>query len=295
MTSLGDPTSATHVAVVSVAAALLAFPNPANRGVAGRLGLRVGGAALSGLVAWAALRELQDDFFRRPLRAGFTAAAVGSALAVAEASDALDARLHRGLVRRGVGHPRLVLALASGATTALSFLPGRKDDASLVPDSEEPEEEVTVAVPAEVRALTEALLAASDQWGAQHLRAQLAAAKAIQYIGEAEEAFYPGIGFSVPADLPRAVPHNTRFSVVGRYYPLNGRSADVTLTISDGRIDSLSIGTGDDWTIDEEIAWMDEGGSVQDISQWPAPHELTFFVETEHGLRPLERPSAEDA
>lgn len=281
-----DPTRLPHVAAMSLASALLAYPNPATQSTSGRLGLRAGAAALSGFVVWTALRDLQSDFFRRPLRAGFTAAGVGAALALAEASDAIDARLHQSLVRRGVKRPRLVLAAASAVFVALSYISPRKDDTAEVKAEEFPDAD-TVPVPSEVRALVNTLLSATDDWGAPQLRAQLEVAEAIAYSGEDEEAIYPGVGFSVPDGLPRAVPGSGNFPIIGRYHPFDGRSADVYLSIQNGRIDALSIGPGDDWSLDEEIEWMDAGGSVQDLPGWPAPDALTLMIETPDGLRPL--------
>jgi hypothetical protein len=281
-----DPTRLPHVAAVSLVSALLAYPNPAAQSTAGRLGLRAGAAALSGFVVWTALRDLQSDFFRRPLRAGFTAAGVGAALALAEASDAVDARLHQSLVRRGVKRPRLVLAAASAVFVALSYISPRKDDTAEVKAEEFPDAD-TVPVPSEVRALVNTLLSATDDWGAPQLRAQLEVAEAIAYSGEDEEAFYPGVGFSVPDGLPRAVPGSGNFPIIGRYHPFDGRSADVYLSTQNGRIDALSIGPGDDWSPEDEIEWMDAGGSVQDLPGWPAPDELTLMVETPDGLRSL--------
>jgi hypothetical protein len=269
---------------VSALCGVLTYPDPATQTPGGRLGVRIGSAALSGFVTWVGLRDLQDDFFRRPLRAGLTAVAIGATLGLADASDAVDAKLHRGLIRRGVARPRAVLAAASAILMVVAAVSGRSRSAPVSePDGSDVAEETTVEMPEDVRRLIDALLAATESWGAPQLRVQLAAARVIEYLGEDEDAFYPGIGFEVPDGLPRAVPHDTRFPVAGRYHPLDGRSADVTLTIADGKLAHLSIAPGADWTPDDEIVWMDAGGSIQDIDRWPAPDELVLLLDTVDG------------
>lgn len=286
---LTDPTSASHIALTSAATGALALFDPARRGVGGRVALRAGAAVLNGFMTWC------DAGRSHPAigRFGMTAAAVGAGLALSEAGDAIDARLDGFVRRRGVRHPRLILGLGAAALMLGAHALSLRIDAALDRDHDDLLDDdflddEPIEIPAAVLELAAALLARTDGFGAPALRAQLAAARAIEYLGEDEASFYPGIGFTMPADLLLAVPAEARFPVIGRYHPFDGRSADVYLSISEGRLASLSITTGDDWDVEEQIAWMEAGGSMQDLSGWPTPGELTFLVETPEGLKPLD-------
>lgn len=284
---VADPAALPHVIVTSAAAGALSLIDPARRGVGGRLLLRSGSAVVTGFVSWCDVRRSQ------PLATaiGVTAASVGASLALSEAGEAIDARLHRFVVRRGARRPRLVLAVLGTLLMLLAHLISRRvDEASALHDDDDDWliDDDPVEIPAPVREIVSALLARSDEYGAAELRAQLDAAQAMEYLGDDETVFFPEIGFAVPDDLRRAVPSEARFPVVGRYHPFDGRSADVFLSISNGRLASLSITTGDDWDIDEKIAWMESDDSLQQLPGWPALDELSFLIETPEGLKPLD-------
>ncbi|WP_435748624.1 hypothetical protein [Microbacterium sp. PMB16] len=283
---LTDPTSAQHVVLTSAAVGALALVDPARRTVGGRVLLRAGTAVVNGFIAWCDARPTHSVSGR----IGMTAASVGAGLALSEAGDAIDARLDGFVRRRGIRHPRLVLALFAAASMVGAHALSRRIDAASASDEYDDDfvdDDEPIEIPTAVRELVSALLARADGYGAPELRTQLDAARAMEYSGEDEGSFYPGIGFTMPADLPLAVPAEARFPVIGRYHPFDGRSADVYLLISDGRLASLNITTGEDWDVEEQIAWMEDGGSMQDLPGWPSADELTYFVETSAGLKPL--------
>lgn len=280
-----DPTSVAYAVVTSAAAGVLTLIDPARRSVGGRLLLRVGTASVTGFMTWCEVRRTHVAGGR----IGATAAAVGADLALGEANEALDARLHRFVSRRGARRPRLVLALFAATLTAALHMIGRRiDGASDLDEDAEFFAEEPVAIPEPVRELVSALLAREEGYGARELRAQLDAAQVIEYLGEDEPGFSPGVFFTVPEHLPRAVPAHARFPVIGRYRPLDGRSFDVFLSIAHGRLDNLTITTGDDWDVDDQIAWFEVDDLLQGVSGWPAPEELTFLIETPDGLKPLD-------
>lgn len=283
---LTDPSSAQHVVLTSAAVGVLALFDPARRTVGGRVLLRAGAAVVNGFITWCDPGPTRSA----TERIGTTASAVGAGLALSEAGDAIDARLDSFVRRRGIRRPRLVLALFAAASMLGAHALSRRIDAASGSDEHDDHflDDEPIEIPTDVRELATALLARADGYGAPELRAQLAAARAIEYLGEDEASFYPGIVFTMPADLLLAVPSEARFPVIGRYHPFDGRSADVSLTISDGRLASLSITTGEDWDVEEQIAWMAAGGSLQNLPAWPSADELTYFVETPEGLKPLD-------
>lgn len=288
---INDPNSVENGIVFTAATAGLALIDPRTLGVGGRLAYRSALAALTGWVTWTALRTEEDYLLPGVAKAGFTAGVVGATLGFAEAGEALDGKLHDALARMGVRKPRLAMAAATAALGVTAWWSGTKlddlgDGTEIEFDDGDFEPEY-VDVPEEVRVLATALLGATDSFGAAELRAQLDAARAEIYLGEIEDAFYPGIGFTVPKDLPRAVPGDASFPAIGRYHPVDGRSFDVRLHIQEGRIASLDVVTGEDWSEAEIEEWIMTNRSTQEITHWPAPEELTFLIETREGLAPV--------
>ncbi|WP_072313260.1 hypothetical protein [Agrococcus sp. Marseille-P2731] len=286
-----DASSVAHGAVSTAAIAGLTLIEPRSLSVRGRLAYR---AAAAGVTAWTTWASFQEEPVELPLatRIGLTVGAAGAALGIAEAGEAIDARVHDRLLAAGVGRPRAVLA-AGAAVAALgtwwlarrstleAAAAGGHGDAGVEPT------ETLVEVPAEVRALAERLLGATDDFGAATLRAQLADARASVWEGPEPDAFWPGIGFAVPAVAPLAVPGDASFPVIGRYRPLEGRSFDVALAVQEGRLAVLSIAEGRDWSEEERVAWMEADRGVHELTAWPKPDELELLIETPEGLRPI--------
>lgn len=289
LAALTDSRSAAFAAASSGASAALTLVDPRTLSASGRLGYRVLNAALGAGAVWAATGA-DDDLVPRPLRAGLTVGAAGVVLGAAEVGEALDARIHDALRGAGVTRPRAAMAFGVGAVSLASWWADRRTaqgDQEGDVEREDDDEDLLVALPHAVRALAEGLLAHTDDFGAPALRAQLAAARAEPYEGPVPDGFWPGIGFHVPTDLPLAVPGDANFPVIGRYRALSGRTFDVYLTLTDGRLTTLSVGEGRDWSPDDHIAWMAAGRGVFELPGWPSPAELTYLVETPEGLRPV--------
>ncbi|MGZ0710595.1 hypothetical protein ACWPKO_19890 (plasmid) [Coraliomargarita sp. W4R53] len=285
---LNDSRSVVHGVTAASLMSALTLVEPRRLSVGRRLAYRCAIAALTAWGVWAQLRTEDDGTFAPATRAGITIGAAGAALGIAEAGEAMDGRLSDGLVRAGARRPRMILAAASAVVSLGSWWWGTRQtiDASSGDFDEELIEEF-VDVPDEVRALVSHFLAASEEFGAPELRAQLAEARASIYVGEDEDAFWPGIGFSVRADLPLAVPGDATFPVIGRYRALDSRTFDVYLVIAEGRIGTLAISESRDWTPEEMESWMDAGRGINELQRWPELSELELLIETPAGFRAL--------
>ncbi|MGM1030152.1 MAG: hypothetical protein ACQEWM_09870 [Actinomycetota bacterium] len=289
LVDLGDADSVAHGVASTAAVAGLTLIDPRDLRPGSRLLYR---AVVAGVTAWTTWAVVRTDAaaLSPGARLGMVVGAAGATLGVAEAGEALDARMHDRLRAAGVGRPRALLAAAAGALSLTGWWLGRRSSAAEVATVAGGVDEATeqlIDVPDDVRAIAERLLAATDGFGAPELRAQLAAGRAAVWEGPEPEAFWPGIGFAVPADAPLAVPGDASFPVIGRYPALDGRSFDVALGVQDGRLAVLSIGEGRDWSDDARIAWMEADRGVHELPGWPSPDALELLIETSEGLRPV--------
>lgn len=283
---LNDPHAVENGVALAGATAALTLIEPRRLSVSGRLAYRAALGAITGWAAWTAVRTEHEYLMPTTSKIGVTAGAVGVALALCEAGEALDTRIHDALARRGVRRPRLAMAGATAALGVGSWWLARRVDNEF-PDFESDDDldaPGAVPLPNEVRALVTAILEKTEGFGAPELRTQLAQASASLYVGEREDDFYPGIGFEVPEELSRAVPATATFPVIGRYRQLGGRTFDWHLFIAEGLLRSFHAAPGADWSDDEVCAWETSGHSVQDIPGWPSPEELEFLIETRDGL-----------
>ena len=108
---------------------LLTLPDPGRRSPTGRFALRAVIAGGTGAAVWAGTgAHLEGQSGTRP-RIALTSAAVGLVYGSAVLGDRLDGVIHRTLVRRGVRHPRLAMAVGAAAVTlAMSVAERRTDD-----------------------------------------------------------------------------------------------------------------------------------------------------------------------
>lgn len=244
---LNDANSVTHGVVTTVLTAGLAAIEPRRLTTGRRVAYRSAIAALTAWTVWASLRPADEPDLLGPIGRGAVATgAGGTAFGLAEAGEALDARLHDGLVRAGARRPRLWLVAGQALLSLGSWWVGRQGTRA---DSERTEDAAPadhVELTAELRALAELLLSATDDHGAPALRAQLVDARLVR--DDPEEAFWPWLSLETPTEGPRAVPGTATFPVLGRYRTLDDRSFDVRLRVEGGRIDGLHIDEGDDWT-----------------------------------------------
>ena len=223
-------------------------------------------------MTWVAARS---EFGSVEARVGTAVGATGAALGLAEAGEAVDARMQRGLVRLGVRRPRAVIAAASVAFAAATFLADRAWTlaSTPLPDALAWEDR---ALPDPVRTLTSALLGRTDDFGAPELRAQLETARERAFVDERFRS--PSyVQFAVADDAPLAVPGNAAFPVTARFAADDGTLYLVTLSVADGRLATLEMVEVTDG--DEEPGHEPE--------RWPDAHDVTLHVETSRGTVPL--------
>lgn len=274
-------------AAVTAASAGLAFVRPARLSRVMIGVYRVTMSALAGVSVYSSLREdlLLSTTPSVPISSSIGAA--GLVLGVAPAAEWLDSRLERGLTRAGVRYPRAAMAIlvvimgVLAAVLERALAPRASNASAETPSSD-------VDVPDEVRSLAEALLGQQDICGAVQLRAQLASARGEIWEGSDSSGFWPGVGFRVDPALPRAVPGNANFPVVGRFTAIEGRTFDVYLSVHDGRLASLGITEADDWPADELAEWTHTDRGVHELTAWPSPADITWLVETPNGLSPVQ-------
>ncbi|MDE0546455.1 hypothetical protein [Microbacterium sp. C7(2022)] len=282
--SLGDSRSVAHGVTTSAATAALTLIDPRRLSVRGRAVYRVGVAALTGWMLWASLRD-ESGLITTGARAGLTAASVGGVLGLAEAGEAMDARLQDAVGAAGARRPRVWMAAAAGVIGVLTWWAGRRmPESPFVPiedflDSREEE------VPAQVHALVERLLSGTEDFGAAELRAQLAVARVT--VSPMMDDFSGEAYFAVPDGLPRAVPGSGDFVVSGRFRALDDRTFDLTLSLSEGALSMLSVSTGSDWDDEDTEAWYSADRSPADLGSWPDAADVTLLMETPAGRREL--------
>ncbi|WP_203137868.1 hypothetical protein [Microbacterium sp. JZ31] len=286
---LNDTRSIEHGVVWTAANGLLMLIDPRTLTPRGRLLYRGAMAVLGAWTAWATMRTDARDEIAPAARGGYSVGAAGLMMAASEVTEGLDARIHDAIARRGAARPRVAMALGSAVLAAGTWFAGLRSPAAQADGFAEEADDrpETIPVPADVRALVELLLGATDGFGAQELRAQLAAAEAVGFEGPEPEGFWPGIGFEVPDGMPAAVPGDANFPVVGCFSALDGRTFELYLTVLGGRLSTLSVSEGRAWTDDEQMAWMEAGRGVHELPAWPAPADLELLIETPSGLTPV--------
>lgn len=206
-----------------------------------------------------------------PLKAVAGLAAAGIALRFADAGDAIDARLEQKLRRAGVEHPRRWMAAGAAALTFAGFLgdraAARKGSFEAMPLDQL--ERVRPVHPA-VRRLVEGILKAADIAGAELLLAQLDAAQEIYW----DDEFSSTAQFTVPDDLPRAVPHEQVFPVRAQFTCPNGIQLQIVLQIDDGKIEHLTVDAADPDSADDAYGL---------ITGWPDPSDVTYVLDGPDG------------
>lgn len=288
---VNDPGSVVHGVVSAGLVAGLALIEPRKLTSGRRLAYRGVVAAVTAWTVWAGLRpgsSSEADPLGPVGRAAVTTGAAGATFGAAEVGEAVDARLHDGLARAGARRPRLWLAAAEAAVSAVVWWVGRLGDRTDIDDADTCEEptQSLVDVPEDVRALAVRLLSATDECGAPPLRVQLDGSRLVSDDeGRVETGFAQ---FDTPEGLPRAVPGDATFPVIGRFRALGDRTFDVRLVVENGRLDSLHIHEGADWTPAEQEAWDDAGHDITDLGAWPSPAQIDLLVETPAGYQALQ-------
>ncbi len=284
---LNDANSVTHGVVTTGLTAGLAAIEPRRLTTGRRVAYRSAIAALTAWTVWASLRPTAEPDLVGPIgRGALATGAAGAAFGLAEAGEALDARLHDGLVRRGSHHPRWWLVAGQAALSLGAWWIGRGRPRGAGPELDEhASAAAAVELPREVRALAELLLSATDDHGAPELRAQRADARLVR--DDPEAPFWPWLSLETAPEGPRAVPGTATFPVLGRYRALDDRTFDVRLRVEGGRIDGLHIEEGDDWTPEDRERWDDTDRDLSALAGWPTADAIELFIETAHGHRPV--------
>lgn len=274
----GDPRRLVRVGLLAGAVGALTLVEPRRLGPLGRGAYRVGVAAVSGLLAADTART--SGALLDPVRDGVVTG--GATLGLMDLAEAADGLLVDFLRRAGVSRPRPVLAAVGVVGTVAAYaLPGPLGGERWGSLEEVFSESETQELPAEARALLEALLAPGpdgvDLPGAAALREQLETVRAVD----------PGYATSdlpleVAAPRRRAVPHQQTWPVTGRFRR-GGRDYALELTISEGALAMLSVMLGeepsaatDDPHLDRVLEEMASPGFLL-----PDPGELVLHRETE--------------
>ncbi|GAA1114232.1 hypothetical protein [Arthrobacter flavus] len=214
-----------------------------------------------------------------PLRVLAGLAAAAAALRFADVGDVIDARLEEKLRRAGTRHPRRWMAAGAAAFTFSGFLGDRaaaRRGQSMTMLDDEPEQ--VRSLDPRVRGLIQCLLDASDIAGARELREQLGAAQEVYWADE----FISTVYFKVPADLPRAVPHDQVFPVRAQFSGPEGAPYQVLLQISAGQLDHLAVEPSDQETAESVDNFLKE---------WPDPSEVVYVLDNADGTKTVSQPT----
>ncbi|WP_247826521.1 hypothetical protein [Arthrobacter antioxidans] len=231
-----------------------------------RRAVHVGTAVLTGLYIGVTVGGK-----RLPLRVLAGCAAAAATLRFADVGDVIDARLEEKLRRAGTRHPRRWMAAGTAAFTFAGFLSdraaARRAQVRAMLD-DEPEQ--VRSLDPRVRGLIQGMLAAGDTAGARELRAQLDVAQEVYWADEFTSTVY----LDVPADMPRAVPHDQVFPVRAQFLGPEGTPYHVVLQLSAGQLDHLAAATPD----------QENAGSVDSfLTEWPDPSEAVYIVDSLDG------------
>jgi len=172
-----------------------------------------------------------------------------------------DAWMIRALRDAGARRPRLWMAgLTVAGVAALAVVERRLERWSDGTDDEfllDDDLRGVGDVPADVHGIVSALLDAVDGYDADRLRAQLATARSGS-IGDPQ-----ALGFEVAADAPAALLHDFVWPVVATFERA-GRSHEVVLEVSEGRLWRLSQFVDDEDLDPETVDWS-----------WPSADQLS--------------------
>lgn len=155
----------------------------------------------------------------------------------------------------------------------------RGDDDPFTPDDTWAGDEVVVrGLDDDVRALTDAMLSQTEDYGAYALRAQLARAETTDAPHQPHQPI-DFATFEVPDDVPLAVPADAEFPVRSRFVGPDGEAYVVSLRVDRGRLAYLSL-------YGLETASPD---GTSPVRSWPRPDDVTFWIDTIKGPEPVLR------
>lgn len=108
--------------VAGMASGALTLVEPATLKPSTRGTLQVGSGAVSAALGWLGTRASDELKDRKAFRVALSLAMGTLSAAGTKLGFAIDAKIHRSLLRRGVSNPRPVMAIGSGILTAAMVL-----------------------------------------------------------------------------------------------------------------------------------------------------------------------------
>jgi hypothetical protein len=273
--SLTDPDSLPFALTSAALIGAGTLLDPSRLSVGGRAALRFGTAAFTGVSVMLGLRKTPIVPAATAISAAV--AAMGSVLALSEATEALDARMQRALVRAGSRRPRLVLAGLASVLSLSVYAADRIAARRGEPDEVE-EGLVLRPIAPELRSLIDGMLGHTERYAAAALRAQLETVQQQFWSGPQDDiAFVSVAEFTVDETLPRAVPHEFTFPVKARFTTPRGVPVEVALVISGGRLASLVMDVD---LSDPRLDEIDDGDPLQGITEWPSRDDVRYVEDT---------------
>lgn len=240
--------------------------DPQRLGRRTRPAYRVGVAAVTGIATHRALVQ-DDELVLNPVsRAAIALGTAGTIFGTMGLWERVDAVGHNWLVRRGVKHPRLALA---GFAFVTSLVPALIDQrrAADTPDSdnlgETPRHE---PLDPALRGVLRAILGATEEYGAPHLRTQLADATWESWepprAPEDPRPEYLQLSLNNPSAHQRARPLTFTF-------PIRARTVDgveITIGVDQGLLDHVVVeGTLAAWPELAEVTLVSDDDVATDL------------------------------
>ena len=136
----------------------------------------------------------------------------------------------------------------------------------------------TRALDEDVRALTDAILSQTEDYGALALRAQLARSVTADAPHDPRQPIDLAT-FEVPEDVPLAVPADAEFPVRARFVGPDAEAYVVALRVDEGRLAYVRLAGIDGGAVD----------GVAPVRSWPSPDQVTFWIDTIKGPEPVLR------
>jgi hypothetical protein len=273
-----DPVSPVFGASSAAAFGALSLIDPSRLSPARRRAYRAGVAATTAW--WAGVTTDRERTTLVPANVVAGVASGAAVLALSDASEALDARIVGRLETAGVRHPRRWLAATSVASVLVGYAVDRAGARTDGQALEVGEESVrTRALTPHVREVVHGILQAADTAEAQVLLGQLAVAQE-SFFDDGVEGFSTTVGFQVPDDVVRVVPHHQTYPIRARYQAPDGTQLELSLQILEGKLSHLAIDFA-------EEAYLEDENAIDDVEelldQWPDPAELGYLREGPDG------------
>lgn len=263
-----DPASPAFGISSSVAVGALTLVDPARLRGRARTAVHAATAAVTG---WTVVTSVnRDSAVRAPLKAVGLAAA-GAAMALADKSDQLDARMVQALRSTGLRHPRWWLAAGASALMFGTYLADRNTTGTDTRFVALEDAGTVRPIDPAARSLVEGLLKAADVPGSEVLLSQLEQAQELAW----DDAFDTTLTFQVPDVVVRVVPHNQTYPVRALFECANGFPLQLTLQTHEGKLDFLAIEAADEEYPDPIDGFVDG---------WPDPSTVRYIMDGPDGV-----------